>query len=86
MLNNSYHFQWSSSALEIYHTLQLIVQYSLSLNTHTMHVAGKFGSNNAWQKWMNENFNKKVWRMNRSDIRLSIVTTDLDGFRLGNCG
>ena len=27
---------------------------------------------------------KKVWRMNRSANRLSIVTTDLDGFSLAN--
>ena len=29
---------------------------------------------------------KKVWRMNRSANRLSIVTTNLDGFSLANHG
>ena len=24
-----------------------------------MHVAGKFSGNNAWKKWINENFDKK---------------------------
>ena len=25
------------------------------------HIAWKFGGNNVWQKWMDDNFGKKVW-------------------------
>ena len=44
---------------------------------------GTFGGINVWQKWKDEDFGKKVWEMNRSAIRLIIVTTNLDGFKLG---
>ena len=35
-----------------------------------------FGESNVWRK--------KVWRMNRSALGLSIVTINLDGFSLAN--
>ena len=41
---------------------------------------GKFGRDNVWQKWMNEDFGQKIWQMNRSTKRLLIVATNLDSF------
>ena len=45
---------------------------------------GKFGIDNVWQKWIDEDFDKKVWQMNGSAKRLLNVTTNLDGFSLAN--
>ena len=44
----------------------------------------KFGNDNVCLKWMDEDFGKNVWRMNRLAKRLLIVTTNLDGFSLAN--
>ena len=60
----------------------LIIDWCIisSILAITIYVAGKYGSHNVWQKWMDE----KVWQMNRSAKRLLIVTTNLDGFSLAN--
>ena len=44
-------------------------------------MAGKFG-----ELTLFEHLAKKVWRLNRSAIRLLIVSTNLDGFNLVNHG
>ena len=50
------------------------------------HIVGKFGGGNyAWlQKWIDEDFDKIVWQINRSVKRLLIVTVKSDGFSLVN--
>ena len=49
-------------------------------------IAGKFGREKLCEFALSEHLAKKVWRMNRSANRLSIVTTNLDGFGLVNHG
>ena len=49
-------------------------------------IAGKFGWEKLWRICFSEHLAEKVWRMNRSANRLSIVTTNLDGFSLANHG
>ena len=50
------------------------------------HIAGKFGREKFYEFAVSEHLVEKVWRMNRSANRLSIVTTNSDGFGLANHG
>ena len=43
-------------------------------------IAGKFGGDNVWQKWMDKDFGD--WRIYRSVKRLLTVITNFDGFNL----
>ena len=45
------------------------------------HIVGKFGESTLLKHLV-----KKVWRINRSENRLLIVSTDLDDFSLANHG
>ena len=45
------------------------------------HIVGKFGESTLFKHLV-----KKVWRINRSENRLLIVSTDLDDFSLANHG
>ena len=47
-------------------------------------IAGKSGGGKVWRIDFFEPLQKKVWRINRSDNRLLIVSTNLDGFSLVN--
>ena len=57
----------------------------LVTNVSTVTIAGMFGRDDVWQKWMDEDFGKKVRQINISAKRLLIVTNNLDGFSLTNC-
>ena len=45
---------------------------------------GKFGGGNVWQIDSFQVFGERVWRINISTEKLLIVSTNLDGFSLGN--
>ena len=53
------------------------------MNYHTYY-SGKFGGDNVWRKWIDEDLVKKFGKINRSAKSL-IVTTNLDGFSLMIC-
>ena len=38
----------------------------------TIQLAGKFGGDNVWRKWMDEDYGKKIWQINRSTRSLAI--------------
>ena len=40
-------------------------------------IVGEFGGDNIWQKWIDKDFGKTVWQMNRLVKRLLIVTNNL---------
>ena len=49
-------------------------------------MGGKFGEVTLFEHLAKENLVKKVWQINRSDNRLLIVSTNLDGFSLAKHG